>query len=150
MVHQLILTPFVIAFGLLSLNVHAMPLNDYGVPTNSVVATPIGYEKRVTLDTGETVRMYPDHLSSDEDKKCCAVLFCILSPDALRGKYFLYNNVCPCHMCRPPGSMTENFKIGCHYYFYAPDTITNVTLIAFELGQPGGPYTMDRTLSDRL
>ena len=49
-----------------------------------------------------------------------------------------------------PACSSENFKIGCHYYFYAPDTITNVTLIAFELGQPGGPYTMDRTLSDRL
>lgn len=150
MIRRLILMTSVITISSPSLLAQGMPLNDYVVPTNSVVATPVGYEKRVTLDTGETVRMYPDHLSTDEDKKCCAVLFCILSPDALRGKYFLYNNVCPCRMCRPSGSMTEYFKIGCHYSFYAPDTITNVTLIAFELGQPGGPYTMDGTLSDRL
>ena len=59
------------------------PLNDYDVSTNAVVATPVGYEKRVTLDTGETVRMYPDRLSPEEDAKCLAVLFYILSPDSL-------------------------------------------------------------------
>ena len=71
------------------------PPSDYGVPTNSVVATPVGYEKRMTLDTGETVRMYPDKLSPEEYAKCRAALFCILSPDTLRGKYFLYNCSCP-------------------------------------------------------
>lgn len=126
------------------------PLNDYGVSTNAVVATPVGYEKRVTLDTGETVRMYPDRLSPEEDAKCLAVLFCILSPDSLRGKYFLFNNICPCYFCRPSSPMTECFKIGRHYSFDSYDTITNVTQIAFELGQPGGPFTMDRNWGDRL
>ena len=125
-------------------------LNDYGVSTNAVVATPVGYEKRVTLDTGETVRMYPDRLSPEEDTKCLAVLFCILSPDSLRGKYFLFNNICPCYVCRPSSPLTECFKIGRHYSFDSYDTITNVTQIAFELGQPGGPFTMDRNWGDRL
>ena len=125
-------------------------LNDYGVSTNAVVATPVGYEKRVTLDTGETVRMYPDRLSPEEDTKCLAVLFCILSPDSLRGKYFLFNNICPCYFCRPSSPLTECFKIGRHYSFDSYDTITNVTQIAFELGQPGGPFTMDRNWGDRL
>ena len=125
-------------------------LNDYGVSTNAVVATPVGYEKRVTLDTGETVRMYPDRLSPEEDAKCLAVLFCILTPDSLRGKYFLFNNICPCYFCRPSSPLTECFKIGRHYSFDSYDTITNVTQIAFELGQPGGPFTMDRNWGDRL
>ena len=125
-------------------------LNDYGVSTNAVVATPVGYEKRVTLDTGETIRMYPDRLSPEEDTKCLAVLFCILSPDSLRGKYFLFNNICPCYFCRPSSPLTECFKIGRHYSFDSYDTITNVTQIAFELGQPGGPFTMEHNWGDRL
>ncbi len=115
-----------------------------------MVATPVGYEKRVTLDTGETVRMYPDRLSPEEDAKCLAVLFCILSPDSLRGKYFLFNNICPCYFCRPSSPLTECFKIGRHYSFDSYDTITNVTQIAFELGQPGGPFTMEHNWGDRL
>jgi hypothetical protein len=126
-----------------------MPLDDYGGPTNSVVATPVGYEKRVTLDTGETVRMYPDRLSPEEDAKCRAVLFCILSPDSLRGKYFLLNSVCQCRMCRTYDSV-QDIKIGRHYRFDSLNTIANVTEVAFELGQPGGPLTMSRFVGERL
>ena len=40
MIHRLILMTSVITMSLLSLLAQGMPLNDYGVPTNSVVATP--------------------------------------------------------------------------------------------------------------
>ena len=118
--------------------------NDYGVPTNAVVATPVGYEKRVTLDTGETIRMYPDQLSPEEYAKCRAVLFCILSPDSLRGKYFLYNCRCTCRMCYIP---MRSFEIGRHYSIQAADL--DLSEVAFELGQPGGCNTT-HSLVDRL
>ena len=138
-------------FATVAVSAKDSPINDYDVSTNAVVATPVGYEKRVTLDTGETVRMYPDRLSPEEDAKCLAVLFCILSPDSLRGKYFLHNHSgCTCYMCRPLDSMTSLFQIGRHYCFDMPNTITNVTQIAFELGQPGGPFTMEHNWGDRL
>lgn len=89
---RMMLMTFISASCLSAMSTKDAPPSDYGVPTNSVVATPVGYEKRITLDTGETVRMYPDKLSPEEYAKCRAALFCILSPDTLRGKYFVCCN----------------------------------------------------------
>ena len=35
----------------------------YGVSENCIVATPIGYEKNITLSNGVVVKLYPDMLS---------------------------------------------------------------------------------------
>ena len=119
----------------------AEKLDDYGLPEGAVVATPVGYEKRVKLDTGETVRMYPDRLDHDSLTNCHAVLFSILSPDAVRGKYFLYNDSgCGCYMCRPLDVMTNLYVIGKHYSFPFHDLATNIVAAAFDLGRPGEPY----------
>ena len=116
----------------------------YGIPKDDQVVTPVGYERRITLDTGETVRLYPDRLYPDNAERCHAVLFYILSPDTLRGKYFLLNkDSCWCYMCRPSDSVTNLFRIGYHYTFPMTGTMTNVTRTAFELGSPGEPF-MDR------
>ena len=140
---RMILMTFISASCLSAMSTKDAPPSDYGVPTNSVVATPVGYEKRITLDTGETVRMYPDKLSPEEYAKCRAALFCILSPDTLRGKYFLYNCSCPCRMCYIP---MQSFIIGKHYSFH----VTGLSEVAFELGQPGGPCNTTSSLFDRL
>ena len=119
----------------------AEKLDDYGLPEGAVVATPVGYEKRVKLDTGETVRMYPDRLDHDSLTNCHAVLFSILSPDAVRGKYFLYNDSgCGCYMCHPLDVMTNLFVIGRHYTFTSHYLVTNIVAAAFDLGRPGEPY----------
>ena len=143
MKNRMILMTFISASCLSAMSAKDAPPSDYGVPTNSVVATPVGYEKRITLDTGETVRMYPDKLSPEEYAKCRAALFCILSPDTLRGKYFLYNCSCPCRMCYIP---MQSFIIGKHYSFH----VTGLSEVAFELGQPGGPCNTTSSLFDRL
>ncbi len=128
----------------------AEKLDDYGLPEGSVVATPVGYEKRVKLDTGETIRMYPDRLDHDSLTNCHAVLFSILSPDAVRGKYFLYNDSgCRCYMCHPLDVMTNLFVIGRHYRFEDHYLVTNIVAVAFDLGRPGEPY-MNRYWVDSL
>ena len=53
---RMMLMTFISASCLSAMSTKDAPPSDYGVPTNSVVATPVGYGKRMTLDTGETVR----------------------------------------------------------------------------------------------
>ena len=76
---RMMLMTFISASCLSAMSTKDAPPSDYGVPTNSVVATPVGYEKRMTLDTGETVRMYPDKLSPEEYAKCRVALFASLA-----------------------------------------------------------------------
>ena len=112
-------------------------VSDYMTATNKkvVVATPVGYQQELKLITGETVRIYPTALPPEAVSNCTAVLFCVLSPDALRGKYLLLSDSgCCCPMCEPLKPWPEQYAIGSHYYIYRINSDFESRL--FELGHP--------------
>ncbi|MBR4172047.1 MAG: hypothetical protein IKR48_10385 [Kiritimatiellae bacterium] len=128
----------------------AVVVPDYASATNKdiVVATPVGYQKELKLITGETVRTYPTELSQHDASNCTAVLFCILSPDTYRGKYFLgYDGGCRCYMCKPYAPWPEQFQIGKHYSFcmlLAYDSEQDRNKGTFDLGYPPGGLCLNR------
>jgi len=118
---------------------------DYGVPENSIVATPVGYEKNMTLSEGEVVKLYPDRLFREEVTNCHAVLFCILSPQTERGRRFLFqHNGCTCPMCALPSSLTNLYQIGKYYLFEHPHTVSNILLSAYDAVPPAPELKMER------
>ncbi len=135
---------WMILFAVCALTLHAEigdAVPEYGPSfpyyfTNNIVATPVGYQQNLKLITGETVRTYPTVLPPEAFSNCTAVLFCILSPDAQRGKYFLLEDSgCRCYMCDPGGTIPELYKIGSHYSFHT-DFFELSEGSIFELGSP--------------
>lgn len=118
---------------------------DYGVPESRVVATPVGYEKSVTLSEGEVVKIYPDMLFREEVTNCHAVMFCILSPPKERGRRFLSRHSgCTCPMCALPSSLTNLYQIGKYYLFENPLSVSNILISAYETPQPTPELKMER------
>ena len=118
---------------------------DYGVPETSIVATPVEYEKTMTLSEGEVVKLYADRLFREEVTNCHAVMFCILSPQKERGRRFLFqHNGCTCPMCDLPSSLTNLYQIGKYYLFENPHTVSNILLSAYDAVSPVSELKMER------
>ena len=143
---RLVLSVAVAAFHLFAAPVAPVP--DYASVTNreSVVATPVGYQQEMKLITGETVRTYPTVLPPAAVSNCTAVLFCILSPDDVRGKYFLLEDSgCRCYMCEPLAPWPEQYKIGSHYLFpWRGDLKSEMFELGYPMGQHGGYTCLNR------
>ena len=124
---------------------------NYGVSENSVVATPIGYEKEATLSTGETVKSFSDALSVDDVTNCHAVMFSILYPPRHRKRQFiLRHSGCSCYMCALPAPMTNLYQIGKCYLFENPHTVSNVLLSSYAIRQPVPALKMERDWGTEL
>ena len=139
-------SPTFFALVLISSFCHGKTLEkDYGVSTNSIVATPVGYEKKVTLCDGDVIKLYTDTLFREEVTNCHAVMFCILSPQNLRGKRFLFQHSgCTCYMCAMSSSVTNLYQIGKCYLFENPHTVSNIFLSAYEVHLPTSELKMER------
>ena len=137
---------------LMDLISHGMiPEKNFGAPEGSIVATPMGYEKNVTLGNGEVVRLYSDMLSIEDMTNCHAVMFSILSPKQHQGKQFLLcHSGCTCYMCAPLDSMTNLYQIGKCYLFEHPHTVSNILLSAYEIHQPVPGLKMERDWGTRF
>lgn len=124
---------------------------DYGVSTNGIVATPVGYEKKVTLCDGDVIKLYTDTLFREEATNCHAVMFCILSPQKQRGKRFLLQHSgCTCYMCAMPSPVTNLYQIGKCYLFENPHTVSNIFLSTYEVHFPTPELKMERDWGRRL
>ena len=124
---------------------------DYDVPEESIVATPVGYERNVILPNGEIVKLYTDMLSYDALTNCRAVMFQILSPKQDRGKNFLCRHSgCSCYMCKLTTSMTNLYQVGKVYLFSGHDTVSNILSSAYDIRQPPLELKMERNWGSRL
>ena len=143
---RLLNSPAFFVLVLISSFCHGRTLDkNYGVSENSIVATPVGYEKEVTLSNGEVIKLYPDMLSLEEVTNCHAVLFCILSPQKQRGKRFLFQHSgCTCYMCAMPSSVTNLYQIGKCYLFENPHTVSNILLSTYAVQPPTPELKMER------
>lgn len=140
-----------LTFYILSLCLSAFADADYGVPKDSMVVTPIGYEKEIRIVNGEVVKLYTDVLPTSEATNCHAVMFYILSPSEHRGKQFLLRHSgCTCYMCAPEASMTNLYQIGKCYLFEFPHTVSNILRSSYKVCQPVPELKMERDWGRRL
>lgn len=125
--------------------------NGFGVPSSSVVVTPIGYEKKIKLPTGDEVLLYPDALSHDVLTNCHAVLFQILGPRQHLGKRFvLRHSGCECSVCTLRTTVTNLYQVGEIYEFANSDTVSNILCSTYEVRQPRTCLKMERDWGTRL
>ncbi len=142
----------IFVLALMSPYCHGETLGDgYGVSENCIVATPVGYEKNITLSNGEVVKLYPDMLSFEDLTNCHAVVFCILSPRNHKGNRFvLRHSGCTCCMCMLPSAMTNLYQIGEYYVFEHPHTVSNILISTYEVRQPTSEFRMERDWGKKL
>lgn len=154
-VNKAMLMTFVCAvfifFLMLPNNLSAIQGDNYGVTDNTIVVTPVGYEKSVRLSNGAVITLYPDVLSIGDVTNCHAVMFYILSPRQQFGKRFLLRHSgCTCYMCEPLAPMTNLYQIGRYYLFDWQHTVSNILLSTYDIRQPVPELKMERDWGTEL